>query len=422
MIEFNKYFKVEINEENNRLMMNAFGLLIHEKEKGVSGYYNLPCDSLNLLKEAKDYMINEDGVYQNAKYIVVIGIGGSSLGTKAINSMLKHKYKNIKEMIFLENPDPVSLSCNLSKVKKENSIFIIVSKSGGTVETISNFKMILNRYQFDLKNIKDNKRIIIITDEGSSLCKFADAYKIKTFTIPSNVGGRFSVLSAVGVIPLSLAGYDVQDILKGADSFIKSFFDAKEEHIILKALFQVQNYKKYPINVLFSYADFLEDFTKWFIQLWAESLGKIDKNDDSVGLTPIAHIGAVDQHSFLQLIMQGVKDKTVTFIKIKDFENNLTIPNMSLKYLEKTDFANGVLFNELINAECDATKESLITKNIPVDLIEIDKINEENIGQLIAYFELLTSCAGALFGINTYNQPGVELGKKILIKKFKKEN
>jgi len=417
MIQFKRYFDFDLNDDAQKKMMNAFGSLVYEKERGVSGYYNLPCDSVNLLKEIKNYMVNEDGVYKSAKNIVVIGIGGSSLGTKAINSMLKHKYKNIKNLIFLENPDPVTIFENLSEIKKENSIFAVVSKSGGTVETISIFKTVLSFFDMDLS--QDRKRVIVISDEGSPLCKFADSYNIKAFTIPGNVGGRFSVLSAVGVVPLALSGYKVEDMLNGAKEFMENFFDTKEEHIALKAFFQVENYKKYPMNILFSYADCLEDFTKWFVQLWAESLGKIDKNANNVGLTPIGHIGSVDQHSFLQLIMQGPKDKTVTFIKIKNFEQDIKIPDIELKNLTKSDYTAGYSFNDLINAECDATKESMTAQKIPVDIITLDKINESNIGALIMYFELLTSYAGALFDINTYDQPGVEFGKKILIKKLK---
>lgn len=418
MIEFEKYFSFDLDDEASKKMMNAFGSLVYEKERGISGYYNLPYDSINLLSEVENFIVNEDGIYQSASNIVVIGIGGSSLGTKALDSMLKHKYKNIKNMIFLENPDPVTLSNNLSAIKKENSIFVVVSKSGGTIETMSIFKTVLSYFDIDLEN-SDKKRVIIISDEGSPLCRFADDYGLKAYTIPGNVGGRFSVLSAVGVVPLALAGYNVKDILEGAKIFLERFFDLKEEHIAIKAFFQVQNYKKYPINVLFSYGDALEDFSKWFIQLWAESLGKIDKNGNHVGLTPVAHVGSVDQHSFLQLIMQGPKDKTVTFIKVKNFENDLSIPGMSLRNLEKTDYVNTHSFNELINAECDATKESMVSEGIAVDMITLDKIDENSIGELIMYFELLTSYAGALFGINTYDQPGVEFGKKILVKKFK---
>jgi glucose-6-phosphate isomerase len=267
----------------------------------------------------------------------------------------------------------------------------------------------------------DRERVLVITDKGSSLSQFADHYSISQFNIPDNVGGRFSVLSAVGMVPLTLAGMDTASLLNGAGGFLERFLDRKEEHLIEKACFLYKNNAEKSINVLFSYANDLEDFTKWYVQLWGESLGKIDTAKQNVGCTPIGIIGAVDQHSFLQLLIEGPQDKTVTFISIEDFENDLRIPDVSLKHIEKTDFINLSSFNRLINAQCDATKASLIQSGVPVDSIVMDKISEANIGEMIIYYELLTSLVGVLLKVNTYDQPGVELGKVILYKKFENQ-
>jgi glucose-6-phosphate isomerase len=418
MIKYDLGTRLNLDDKYDDKLMNAFGALLREKEQGVSGYYKLPENSLHLIDEAKNYLESQFEFLKDIKNIVVVGIGGSSLGTKAIDSLLRHKYDNLRNLYFLENPDPVDILTNLNKVEKENTIFVIISKSGTTIETTSIFKLIIDRFDLDFTTI-DNKRVMIITDESSPLCKFADLNNIKACTIPSNVGGRFSVLSAVGLVPLILTGYDVKPLLEGASSMIQSFFDMKEKHILQKACFCAENAKKYPINVLFSYSNTLNDFTKWYIQLWAESLGKINKEGENVGLTPVGQIGAIDQHSFLQLIVEGPKNKTVTFIKIKDFEINLNVPDISLKFIEKTNYINGHSFNELLNAEADATIQTLVERDVPVDVIELDRITEENIGNLIAYFELLTSATGDLLGVNTYNQPGVEFGKKILEGKFK---
>jgi glucose-6-phosphate isomerase len=202
--------------------------------------------------------------------------------------------------------------------------------------------------------------------------------------------------------------------------FLNRFFNHQENHLLEKACFYYEHNKSQSINVLFSYANDLEHFTKWYVQIWGESLGKIDKSEHSVGGTPIGLIGSVDQHSFLQLLIEGPKDKTVTFISIKDFENDLKIPNISLKYIEKTDFINNMSYNTLINAQCEATKESLKQSGVAVDSLVIEKISETNIGALIIHYELLTSLVGTMLNINTYNQPGVELGKEILYKKFEK--
>ncbi len=417
MIKYERYFKHISDEKSATNMMNTFGALTREVETGRSGYYNLPKDSLSVIKDAEYFIQSEDGYYLGIDTIVVVGIGGSSLGTKAIYNALKHKYDDIKRMLFLENPDPISLSSTFLDIQKEKSLFVIVSKSGSTIETMSIFKAIIKRYELDF-NKEDKKRVAVITDEGSPLCKYADTKGLKAFIIPSNVGGRFSVLSSVGVVPLVLAGFNVKDILKGAGDFVERFFDSKEEHLLLKADFLTTYAKKYPMSVLFSYSDVLEDFTKWFVQLWGESLGKIDKDGCRVGLAPVGHIGSVDQHSFLQLLVEGPRDKTVTFIKIENFENDIKIPDITLDGIGKCDYVNGYTFNELLNAECDATKESLIKQEVPIDMISLDKLNEQNVGELIAYFEILTSACGIMLGVDTYNQPGVEEGKRILVSKF----
>jgi len=386
-----------------------------EKEKKITGYYELPKNSLSIIKELKNFLkINQE--LKKCKNIVVVGIGGSSLGIKAIESFLKPKSKT-KKIIYFENSDPISTSKKLKKITKQNSIIIIISKSGTTIESMSHFKTIIHHLNINL-NSNDTSRIIAISDFDSPLSSFAKEYKIKEFHIPKNVGGRFSVLSSVGIVPLYLAGFDVKAILNGAKKFLDSFFKGKEKHLLDKAYDFAFGEKN--INVIFAYSDLLEDFSKWYIQLWGESLGKINKNKKRVGLTPIGLIGATHQHSFLQLIIEGKRDKTVTFINIDNFEDNTLIPKISLKHLQKTDFINGFSYNTLINAQCEATMQSLIESKILADKITLDKISEENIGALIIYYELLTSLVGIMLDINTYDQPGVELGKKILKAKFEK--
>jgi len=291
----------------------------------------------------------------------------------------------------------------------------MISKSGSTIETTSIFKVIIEHFDLDLDGA-DAKKVFVITDAGSPLSDFAKYHNLEEFTIPDNVGGRFSVLSAVGIIPLVLAGYDVKSLLHGAEGFVKKFFKGKENHLLQKANYLYENSKSENITVLFSYADSLENLTKWFVQLWGESLGKINIDGERVGLTPIGLIGSVDQHSFLQLIIEGPQDKTVTFIKIDNFENDLKIPDISLHGIEKTNFINDKSFNTLINAQCDATMQSVAESGGNVDLINIANISEKNIGALLVYFELLTSLVGTMLRVNTYNQPGVELGKQILYK------
>ena len=413
MLKFHHDFSLNESPAHFDLMSKAYKAVKEENESGQIGYYRLPRDTLSMVDVVKNSELYLDSNIEN---IVVIGIGGSSLGIKAIMQMLPSK--STKPIYFLENSDPVNISEIFSKIKKSNSAFIVISKSGGTIETISIFKTALDYFKIDLES-SDSKRVVAITDSGSSLSKFADEYKIAQYNIPLNVGGRFSVLSAVGIVPLVLAGFNATAILNGASEFLDSFFARKEDHLLRKALYYTQNADSEKINVVFSYASNMENLSKWYVQLWGESLGKVTTSGKKVGLTPIGLIGSTDQHSFLQLIMEGPRDKTVTFINVDNFENDLKIPDISLKHIEKTDFINGNSFNNLINSQCDATKESLIQSGISVDSITYDKVDEENIGSTIIYYELLTSISGVMLDINTYNQPGVELGKTILEKKFK---
>ncbi len=419
MLKFTENRSLFANAYNEILAIKALNVLKKEKESGEIGYYTLPNTSREIIESLNEYR-KENNILDSATNIVIIGIGGSSLGTKAVDSMLKHKRKNNKKLFFLENSDPLNITHILRQLTKENTLFICISKSGGTIETISILKTVLNHFRIELES-DDIKRVMVITEKGSSLSRFAEIYKIKEFYLPNNVGGRFSVLSSVGVVPLYLAGYDVHALLEGSCAYEKFFFGGKAQEILYKACFIYQNRKNYTMNVLFAYSSVLEDFTKWYMQLWGESLGKIDSTGNKVGLTPIGLIGSVDQHSFLQLIIEGPENKTVTFITIEDFENELSIPEMSLRYIEKTDFVNGASFCKLINAQSDATMESLENVKIPTDKITIPLLNEKYCGAMIMYFEILTSLVGAMLDINTYNQPGVELGKAILNQKFQQQ-
>jgi glucose-6-phosphate isomerase len=396
-------------------MQNAKSKIKEEMDSGCVGYYKLPKDSLGMVESAKSIKLN------GIKQIVVIGVGGSLLGIKAIDSILRPITPHAKEMLFFENSDPLSISSTISKIIKDEACFFLISKSGLTIEATSIFKTLIKQFDLELDNAKN---IFVITDEGSVLSHFANHHNIAQFNVAQNVGGRFSVLSAVGVVPLQVAGYDMAKVLNGAGEFLDSFFGADEDYLLKKACYIYENSKNKNINVVFSYADCLENLTKWYIQLWGESLGKVDKKGQNVGITPVSLIGAIDQHSFLQLVIEGPKDKTMTFINIEDFSNDLSIPDITLKYIEKTDFVNKQSFNTLINEQCKATMQSVLESGVDADSITLDKISEQNTGAIIIYYELLTSLVGAMLDIDTYNQPGVELGKTILYRSFgdKKED
>lgn len=379
-------------------------------ERDHIGYYDLPNQDLSSILE---YASSFD---QAIEYIVVLGIGGSSLGAKAIYEFLKPRNGNKRKLVFFESTDPVSISHLLSQIDISKSHFLVISKSGTTIETIAVFK-----YIYSLQN--DPKYYTFITDKGSPLDKLSNDMNTKCFHIPSNVGGRFSVLSVVGLLPLALCGIDIKAILNGAKEIEESFFDDGYIKGILldKALFYAKNHATYHINCLFAYSETLKYFCEWYVQLWGESLGKKQRSSAfNVGLTPVGLIGPKDQHSFLQLLMEGTRDKSATFIKIEDFKDKLTIPDISPPYLESLDIINNIKFHKLINMQCDATFEALKAQDsIPLDTISIKAVDEHSIGELIYYYELLTSLVGQLIDVDTYNQPSVELGKMILKNKLK---
>lgn len=381
-----------------------------EKERTHIGYYNLPEQNID---EIMKYVKGFDEKIEN---IVVLGIGGSSLGARAVYEFLKPVKKPQRKLYFFESTDPLNIMDILSNIDLMKSHFLVISKSGTTVETISIFKYLYAEQP-------DATYYTFITDQGSALDSFAKKIDSKIFYLPDNVGGRFSVLSVVGLLPLALCGINIQQLLGGANAVKESFFNDGylKESLLNKAIFYSKYHTTYNINCLFAYSETLRYFSEWYVQLWGESLGKKQRHSSfHVGVTPIGLIGPKDQHSFLQLIVEGTRDKSITFIKIEDFKNELRVPNISLPHLEALDILNETTFHDLITMQSDSVIEALQAQgDIPLDEIIIQSVDEESMGELIYYFEILTSLVGELIDVNTYNQPGVESGKLILKNKLK---
>jgi glucose-6-phosphate isomerase len=380
-------------------------------EREEIGYYNLPYQDT---AEIKDYAQSI-----SKKHIVVLGIGGSSLGARAIYEFLLPSNNYNKDLLFLETVDPLKINHCLKKVDLNDTQFVVISKSGNTIETISIFKYLSSLVEIDSANCT------IISEAGSVLTKFANDNNIKTFDLAENVGGRFSVFSVVGLVPLAMVGVDIDNLLNGCKRVADSFFSQEDYYkpIIRKARFLVENKSRFNVNIIFSYSSSLESFNKWYVQLWAESLGKININGTRQALTPVALVGPVDQHSFLQLIMDGVRDKTTTFIKINDLKDSTIIPKSTDNKFDHLgmEYAEGLSFNELLNKQADATIKSVEgQRDIPCDVVTISTVDEYNIAKLMFSYQLLVSCIGAFLQINTYDQPGVEHGKIILKDKLQK--
>lgn len=388
------------------------------KEQKEVGYYSLPEQDLGYITQ---YKKDFDDKNKDIKHLVVIGIGGSSLGLKAIYRTLKNIKDFSKKIYFLESTDPIAITSELEKVELQNAHFFVVSKSGTTIETIAIYKYILEL--LNKNNINEDYRFTYVTDKGSLLEAHAQTKKSFCLHVAKNVGGRFSVLSAVGLAPLSLIEVNIVELLNGAKSIKNSFFKDGyiKDTLLTKATYYAKNSMKYNMNVLFVYSESFKYFTEWYVQLWGESLGKKQLHSSfNVGLTPAGLTGPKDQHSFLQLIVEGLRDKSVTFLKIDNFNKDMDIPDIKLEKLESLDNINNLSFNSLINLQADSVIDSLISKgDIPIDTITLECIDERNLGKFIFYYELLTSLVANMIGVDAYGQPGVEESKVILKKKLK---
>lgn len=388
-----------------------------EYEKGEVGYYHLPSLSASLLPSIKKL---DSALGNSVDTVVLVGVGGSALGVRAIEYMLSPC--SARKLKIIDNLDESSVKKVLDEIEFSSTLFIISSKSGTTLETITIFKYILNK--FKPKNLSNN--FVFITDKGTLLDDLASENGASVFFIPHNVGGRFSVLSAIGLVPLMLCGIDVSKLLEGAAACAKRYIDDGDMSLVAKA-HHYATHRHAKINVLFSYSDRFEKFNEWYVQLWAESLGK-RQGHKRVGLTPVGLIGSKDQHSFLQLIMDGTKDKSVTFLRIKehlkDGLGRLSTDQNGFKLgaLNINEFADNFSISELLNLQADATSMALVQEGLSVDEIELDRLDEWHIGWLIYYYELLTSATGIMLGINPYDQPGVEIGKRILKLLIQKRN
>lgn len=400
--------KLHFTSTHKKEQQKAFQAIVEEQK--TIGYYALPEQDISSIVEYSKRISND------IETIVVIGIGGSSLGAKAIYNFLKPLNKLTRKVYFLETTDPIEITSLLSVFDIVKTHFLVISKSGTTVETFAIYKYIYSI-------CPDASAYTFITDPDSPLERYANEIGASVLYLPDNVGGRFSVLSTVGLLPLVLCGIDIQALLDGAKIIKQSFFNDGyiKDTLLKKAVFYAKHHAQYNINCIFAYSETLTYFCEWYVQLWGESLGKHQRHSAfHVGLTPIGLIGPKDQHSFLQLIMEGTRDKSVTFIKIDDFQDETTIPDISLPHLESLDSLNNLSFSKLINMQCDSVIEALQAQgDIPLDSINIPTVNEQHIGSLIFYYEILTSLVGELIDVNTYDQPGVEAGKIILKEKLR---
>jgi glucose-6-phosphate isomerase len=351
------------------------------------------------------------------KNCLVIGIGGSDLATRALYQALGDPNKGVKLYFAGSNTDPDELFKILKSLDLRQTLINVVSKSGNTIEPMLSFFTVLAALKRAVgKNYA--RHIVVTTDaKNGALRELADKYQWSALPVPANIGGRFSALTDVSLFPLALARIDIKRLLAGAKRQRDEFAKTAVSHNA-PALFAALQYLAYTVHgqkiqVLMPYAHQLNQFGFWYRQLWAESLGKrVDRNNRvvKIGPTPIAALGATDQHSQIQLYNEGPHDKTVTFIEIEKFAHDLSAPD-TLQEIPGLAYLAGKKFSQIIQAERLATARALNQNTRPNGTIALARVDEEHLGELIMFFELATALSGELYGINTYDQPGVEAGK-----------
>lgn len=362
-------------------------------------FIDLPFSDTSEIKEIAEW------VRSGTEEFLLLGIGGSALGPKTILEALSpfHNYRKRPRVFICDNVDPGTISQILSLINKEKTTVNVVTKSGSTAETMSLFMILWN----EIPDIKD--RLIATTDpERGNLQEIARSTGIRTLQIPTGVVGRYSVLSPVGLLLAEVIGIDSEEILRGARAINEKCLLPdiwKNPAYMFGVLLYLMNKRGRNINVMMPYADGLKPLSEWFCQLWAESLGK-----DGYGITPYPSLGTIDQHSQLQLWMDGPDDKVIIFIRIEDYGVDIRIPEV-FKDIEGISYLGGHSLSELIMSEEESTELALSKRKRPNMTIQIPTLDSYHLGQVFQFFEIATAFTGLLYNINPFNQPGVEEGK-----------
>jgi glucose-6-phosphate isomerase len=391
---------------------------------GEYGFYDL-IDQGQTVREITGFA---EGLGQAHDHVLVLGIGGSALGSRALLGALRPPAWNelddegrefFPRLTVLENVDPTSVSAALKRIDPRRVLVNVISKSGGTAETMAQY-LVVRAWLEEALGSAAFRHLVFTTDpERGALRELASREGIASLSIPPAVGGRFSVLSPVGLLPAALVGIDIQGLLAGARRAVERA-EADDLRKNPAALYAALHWAADAglgarIHVLMPYTDRLRDFAEWYRQLWAESLGKrMDRNGRPVfaGPTPVGAVGATDQHSQVQLFMEGPFDKVISFVLVDDLGVDLPIPPRhelppDLAYLP------GHTLAELLRAEYEATSAALARMGRMNCTLRLPALTAQTVGELIMFFQLATGYAGAWYGVDPFDQPGVELGKKL---------
>jgi glucose-6-phosphate isomerase len=416
-------------------LSSRFGMVQSEvrrrREAGEYGFYRL-VDQAPTVRTIKTFA---EGLGQAHDHVLVLGIGGSALGTKALLNALRPPAWNelddesrdfFPRLTVLENVDPTSVAAALDRIDPRRVLVNVISKSGGTAETMAQY-LVVRAWLEQALGAAAYRHLVFTTDPTrGALRELAQRDRIATLDVPPEVGGRFSVLSPVGLLPAALVGIDIDGLLEGA----RRALERSESDELLRnpaALYAALHYEADAshgarVHVLMPYTDRLRELAEWYRQLWAESLGKrSDREGRTVhlGPTPVGAVGATDQHSQVQLFMEGPYDKAITFITVDDFGVEVEIPRPAtlsgagpglppdLEYLP------GHTLGDLLRAEYAATSAALAQMGRMNCTLQFPDLTASTIGEAIMFFQLATGYAGVWYGIDPFDQPGVELGKRL---------
>lgn len=397
---------------------------MEEKRKiGKMDWRDLPYNQDDVVEDIISYAESVKGKFDA---FVVLGIGGSALGPLAVQQAINHPYYNelpkekrngYPKLYVADNVDPEKLVCLFETIDVTKCLFNCISKSGSTSETMSQFMIIKEMLSEKLSKEEAAKHIVCTTDKvNGNLVKIAKEEGYKTFIIPSGVGGRFSELTPVGLLPAAMCGINIKELLKGAaymDELSKEKDIYKNPAYMYAVLHYIGMKQGKNISVVMPYADSLKLISDWYAQLWAESLGKKKDNDGNIinaGQTPVKALGVTDQHSQVQLYTEGPYDKIVVFIGVEKFKRTITIPKI-YGDIPSLGFLGGITQNKLIQTEQMSTEYALLKSGKTNLTITLPEVNEFTLGELLYMFEVATGFAGELLNIDAFNQPGVEEGK-----------
>ena len=371
------------------------------------------------------------GECRSVDNFIVLGIGGSALGARALYeaclpaqyNLLPRDRRGAPRLFVAENVDPESLAALFEIAPPERSIYNVISKSGTTIETIAQFLVVWEQLRASL-GASFQDRVIVTTDpDRGFLRRLASDRGLRSLTVPTRVGGRYSVLSAVGLLPAAVAGIEPEALLAGAERMDERCrsLDWRENPALALAAVHVQmdRSKGKSVAVMVPYSDALRSFAEWFCQLWGESLGKRSTPSGEarspVGQTPVRAVGATDQHSQLQLWVEGPNDKLITFVAVASPRAEIVIPATSLAELEddRLGHISGHGIGELLSLERSATELVLAGAERPVLVLDVPCLGADAMGQMLYLYEWAAIAAGILYHVNPFDQPGVEEGKEL---------